>query len=414
MDDTQQDIRTVLGMDDRRHRRLGRWALAAAALLALAGGAWAWRSWRGGAEAPAYVTVPAARGDLTVTVTATGSVEPTTLVDISSELSGTLSEVLVDYNDSVHAGQELARLDTSELEARVAVQRANLRAAEAQISRAEATLSETREAFDRAKALDARGVITETDRTTAGAAFARAQAELEVATANRAQAEANLRLSETQLAKACICAPIDGVVLDRKADPGQIVAASLSAPVLFTVAGDLSEMELQVAVDEADIGRLSPGDRATFTVDAYPDRDFPARISRIRYASQTVEGVVTYLATLDVPNKDLALRPGMTATAEIVVAEIHDALLVPNAALRYAPPAAPEPQADTRSGLLGMLMPRHAEAPPTRRAPRSVWVLRDGRPTEIPVEPGDTDGRRTEIRSGALAEGDAVITAQAG
>lgn len=414
MTDRQKGIEATLGVGTGR-RRPWRWWLLVALLIV---GAVAWIYARTGSEgvaAPQFSTEAVQRGNLVVTVTATGSVEPTNLVDISSELSGTLAEVMVDFNEAVSAGQVLARLDTSKLEAQVAVQRANLRAAEARFAAALASAQEAADNFERTLELDKRGVTSHQALTTAEAAQARARAERELSEAEVAQATANLNLAETELAKACICSPIDGVILDRQADAGQIVAASLSAPVLFTVAEDLARMELQVAVDEADIGRLAAGNPATFTVDAYDDRQFPAQIASIRYAPQTVDGVVTYLAILTLDNNDLALRPGMTATAEIVARQVDDALLVPNAALRFAPRL---PEADTEdsggSGLLGMIMPRRPDVATAPRSMRTVWVLRDGVAIEVEIDPGDSDGRFTEIRGGGLSEGDHVITAQAG
>lgn len=415
MTDDAQDIETTLGIGTGRRRRWGRWVVVGGVLIA-AVGLWYVLLARSGSDAPRYSTEAAARGDLVVTVTATGSVQPTNMVDISSELSGTLIEVLVDYNDKVQAGQVLARLDTANLEARVAVQRASLRAAAAGVARAQASLDEAQANFQRTLELDRRGVASHQTLSSDRAALDRALADLEVAEADVALSSANLRLAETELAKACICSPIDGVVLDRQADAGQIVAASLSAPVLFSIAEDLTRMELQVAVDEADIGRLAVGNPAIFTVDAYDDREFPAQIATIRYAPEVVDGVVTYLATLDVDNADLSLRPGMTATAAITVHKVSDALLVPNAALRFRPQQAVAETGDddTRSGLLGLLMPHRPAEPTVPRSARSVWVLRDGVAVEVAVEPGDTDGRVTEIRSGALAEGELVITGQDG
>lgn len=414
MDNTQQEIEATLGIGKGRRRPVG-W-LILAFCVALGAVAWIYmRGADGGSGAPQFTTEPVRRGSLIVSVTATGSVEPTNLVDISSELSGTLAAVLVDFNDTVVAGQVLARLDTSKLEAQVAVQRANLHAAEARSAAAQASAQEAVANYDMTRELDQRGVASHQALTTASATLERARAELKVAQAEVAQATANLNLAETELAKACICSPIDGVILDRQADAGQIVAASLSAPVLFTVAEDLTKMELQVAVDEADIGRLTPGNHATFTVDAYDDREFPAEIASIRYAPQTVDGVVTYLAILTLDNGDLSLRPGMTATAEIIVREIADTLLVPNAALRFAP-RLPEDAAaadDGPSGLLGMIMPHRPADATMPRSLRTVWVLRDGAAVEVDVDPGDSDGRLTEIRSGGLAEGDRVIIGQA-
>ena len=415
MAESERGIAATLGIENGHSRRWRRWALAAVLAIGVVGAGYALFSGNR-PDAPSYSTQPAVRGDLVVTVTATGSVEPTNMVDISSELSGTLTEVLVDYNDVVTTGQILARLDTANLEARVAVQRAARRAAEAGVARAQANLGEARRNHQTTLELDRRGVTSHQSLTTAQAALERALAEVELAEADVALSSANLQLAETELAKACICSPIDGVVLDRQADAGQIVAASLSAPVLFSIAEDLARMELHVAVDEADIGRLAVGNPASFTVDAYDEREFPAQIATIRYAPEVVDGVVTYLATLNVDNADLSLRPGMTATAEIVVHQVRDALLVPNAALRFRPQQAQTDSGagETRRGLLGLIMPRRPAPTPVPRSTRSVWVLRDGVATEVDVDPGDTDGRLTEIRGGALVEGDLVITGQEG
>ncbi|TDK43167.1 efflux RND transporter periplasmic adaptor subunit [Antarcticimicrobium luteum] len=406
------EIEARLGLGRHRARRVG-WLWALALVVVLAGGLALWRGSGAGDDAAAYRTGAAQRADLVVMVTATGTVEPTNLVEISSELSGTLRAVEVDYNDQVTAGQVLATLDTTKLEAELAVAVANVTAAEAQLVRARATLEEARANYDRAAALDERGVASHQTLITQRAVYDRAAADVTVAAANLDLARAQRGLVEADLNKACICSPINGVVLDRAADPGQIVASALSAPVLFTVAEDLTEMEVQVAVDEADIGAISEGDAVVFTVDAYDDRVFPAEIKTIRYASERVEGVVSYTAVLAVRNEDLSLRPGMTATADIIVAELTDVLTVPNAALRYAPAVESGDDNDSGGGLLAMIMPRRPEDGP-RASGKSVWVLRDGQPVQVAVVPGASDGSRTEITGGDLREGDLVILGEGG
>lgn len=390
-----------------------RYLLWAAVVIGVALGAWVLFGMLVGSEAQtSYRTSEVSMGDLRVTVTATGTVEPTNLVEVSSELSGTIRAVHVDFNDSVAQGQELATLDTTKLEAALAVAQATVSSAEAQLSSAQTTLAETKDDYDNAIALDARGVTSHTTLITKRAAFYRAGAQVKVADANLDLAKAQLQEVAADLAKACICSPINGVVLDRDADKGQIVASSLSAPVLFTLAEDLTEMEVQVAVDEADIGRVSAGKTASFTVEAYDDRSFPAVISSVRYASETVDGVVSYTAILSVENEDMALRPGMTATAEIIVSHLENVLSVPNAALRYAPPVEVE-QESSGGGLLGMIMPK-APSGTAKSSGKSVWMLKDGLPVEVPVTPGDSDGSRTQIIEGALTEGDLIITGQEG
>ncbi|MBD3764261.1 MAG: efflux RND transporter periplasmic adaptor subunit [Rhodobacterales bacterium] len=368
-----------------------------------------------GAAGPQWVTEAVAIRPLTVTVTATGTVQPTTQVDVSSELSGTVAAVEVDYNDSVEAGQPLARLDDTKLRAQLANAEASAAAATARLAQAEATLREAEANYLTEAELDRRGVSTQRSVTAYETAFAQARAAVDIARADLSLAQANLALHRADLAKAVIRSPIRGVVLDRAVDAGQIVAASLQAPTLFTLAEDLARMQLQVDVDEADIGRVAVGQTASFTVDAFPDRVFPATIAQVRFAPETSDGVVTYKAILTVDNADLALRPGMTATATVTVAHQDAALVVPNAALRFTPPVAAEDEGSRGGGLLGLIMPRApVPAPPLDPgAPRQVWVLRDGTPVAVPVTTGDTDGRITAILSGDLAPGAAVITDQA-
>ncbi|MBT8411900.1 MAG: efflux RND transporter periplasmic adaptor subunit [Octadecabacter sp.] len=408
MDKSSEDIARTLQLGSRRR---GPWIWAVVAGVALCAAALAWYAINRSeaAEKVRYVTTIAERSDLILSVTATGTVEPTNLVEISSELSGTLVSVEVDFNDEVSVGSVLARLDTRKLEAQLTIAKASLDAAIARVAVAQSSFDDVIRKYETARDLQARGVISEQEFSTRQANFGRAQAELQSAVADRSLAEANLDLHQTELDQACICSPIDGIILDRTVDPGQIVAASLSAPILFTVAEDLAQMELQVDVDEADIGRIAVGNHAAFTVDAYDDRKFFAEIAEVRFSPEIVEGVVTYKTILTVNNADLLLRPGMTATADIIVAEISDALVVPNAALRYAPPLeVDEDREDTRSGLLGMLIPEQ-QVRDAAADEKTLWVLKEGVPTEIQVEAGENDGRFTAIVEGPLSEGDVVI-----
>lgn len=411
MADKQREIEATLGMSGPRHL-MPRWGYYLIIAAALFGGLMWWNTEAKMSRVVTYQTEAVTLGSLHVTVTATGTVEPTNLVEISSELSGTMEMVAVDFNDTVTAGQILASLDVTQLEAQLVVQEASHAAANARLLSAEASLVEAEFSFGIARELDERGVTSGVNLTSSQAALARAQANVAIAQADRNLAQAQLDAQKAELAKACICSPIDGVVLQRNVDEGQIVAASLSAPVLFTIAEDLSKMELQVDVAEADIGRIAVGDTASFSVDAYDELSFPAKISLVRFASEIVDGLVTYKAILSIENEALMLRPGMTATADITVAEYSDTLLVPNGALRFAPPQmVPEETEDQTSGggLLGLLIPSGFDDDNRVRSDRTVWVLREGVAVEVQIEKGDTDGRMTLILSGDITEGDLVI-----
>jgi HlyD family secretion protein len=410
-----RDVEAILGVGE--NRRLGilrRRNLVWAALAVLvAVGVYAFWSLSGTRAAVTYVTEPAARGNLTVIVTATGAAQPITQVNISSELSGTIRKVLVDYNSPVKAGQQLAELDTDKLNASVENARAKLGVAKAKVADAAASIEEKRGQFERKQELAVKEIASAQDLDLAKAAYDRAIAQHASALAEVKVAEADLRLNEINQNKACICSPIDGVVLTRNVDPGQIVASSLQAPVLFVIAEDLRRMELRVDVDEADVGKVKIGQNAMFSVDAYPERKFPAAIKDIRYGSEVVQGVVTYKAILSIDNSELLIRPGMTATAEIVVQQVKDALLVPNPALRFSP-VSTSTGSQQRSLLQRLLPGRPTFRPPTKQEEstgtnRKVWILRDGVPAALPVVIGATDGRRTEIAKGDLVADQRVI-----
>lgn len=382
---------------------------------------------RGGDGAPKYVTQEVTRGDLTVTVTATGNLEPRNQVDIGSELSGTIRGVAVDVNDTVQAGQVLTKLDTSRLEAQVLQAQSSLASSQARVLQAVAGLKEARANYARlqkVRELSGNKLPSQQDMDVAEAAVAQGEGEEAAAKAAVAQAQANLDVVKTDLSKTDIKSPINGVVLVRSVEPGQTVASSLQAPVLFTLAEDLKKMELHVAVDEADIGSVQIGQQATFSVDAFPNRQFHAKITRVDFASNNTQkstsssssqgsqasatstGVVTYETVLEVDNSDLSLRPGMTATAEIVTTSIKDATLVPNAALRFTPqgvdvPGAPANAQQSRGALSALMpsFPRRAFGGQQKGGGRMgrVWVLEDGKPALAMFRPGATDGRVTQV-----------------
>lgn len=394
-----------------------RWLWRALGLAILVGAAAGYYAYGSGSDTLTYVTTPAKTGDLTVTVTATGSVEPTVQVNVSSEQSGTLREVLVDYNSEVKKGEVIARLDPEKLQADVKNAEAKLQSARANVTKADADMKAALVSLDRLKALVGNRVSTQQDLDAAQYKYDAAVATTDSARADVLSAEASLKLAEVALSKATIVSPIDGIVLSRDVDPGATVAASLSAPELFTIAGDLRQMQLEVAIDEANVGQIAVGQKATFSVDAFPDRRFPAEITSVRYASETVNNVVNYLGILSVKNDDMLLRQGMTATADITVQAISGALLVPNAALRYSPPQ--QPAASSRGGGLssvfgGMFRPPRPRGSLTAPEPagheRAVWVLRNGQPQQVNIEIGATDGQNTVVKTGEIAEGDQLIT----
>jgi HlyD family secretion protein len=406
------EIEAVLGIDGRGRRR--RWLRRLIWLLVLAAaiGAAAWYLLRPqAAESLVYETKSAARANLTIIVTATGKIQPTVQVDVSSEMSGIVKSVAADNNETVKAGQALAELDLDRSLAQRDRAKAQLSVAEAGLADARATMAEKQLTLSRQETLRKKGLATAQDWEAAQAAQLRAAAAIAQAEANIEVAKADLKVAQTDIDKSKIVAPIDGMVLKRAVEPGQTVASSLQAPILFTIAGDLKYMQVEADVDEADIGVVQVGQDAKFTVDAFPGRKFPATIKEIRYAPQNTDGVVTYKAILSVANEDLSLRPGMTATAEINVKSIIDALAIPNAALRYAPPKAPD---NTGFSLTRLFMPRFPRfekpaKPAAEDGKMTVYVLKDGKPVAASIETGDNDGKLTAVVSGDLKEGDAVI-----
>lgn len=410
------DVAAALRLDAKGRARRRRWPYAlAVAVLAVGAAAAAYAFAGRNAQTIAYATVAAERGDLTVEVSATGNLQPLTKVDISSELSGVVRSVDVEENQRVRAGDVLAELDKTRLTAQVERGEASVEAARARVTDAQTTFRETEKALARARQLAQRGMTTDQALEGATAARDRAASAVAIAEANLAITVAELKLQQADLEKSTIYAPIDGIVLTRSVDPGQTVASSLQAPVLFVIAAGLENMELKAAIDEADIGSVKPGQKAVFTVDAFPERKFDAEIRDIAYASVTTEGVVTYDARLDVDNAELLLRPGMTATVSVVTREAKDVITVPAAAFRYRPPAA-EPR--SRWSLQSLFMPRmprsgQRAAPVSTDGTRTLYVLKDGQPAPVKVKTGSTDGERTEIVSG-LEAGDLVVTGTTG
>lgn len=412
------DIATVLAGPARTGiRRYRRWLLLATLVVAVI---LAYGYLAGGQTATTfdYKTEVVTRGDLHVTVSATGTLQPTNEVNVGSEVSGLVDKVFVDDNDHVKKGQELLQLDTSKLRDQADRSRASLQSAEARLEQSAATVREASANLERLREvsrLSGGKVPSQSEMATAEATYARAVADQNSARAAVTEAKAAHSSDLINLSKASIRSPIDGVVLTRAVEPGQTVAASFQVATLFTLAEDLREMELEVNVDEADVGGVLQGQSATFSVDAYPGRQYAANVKRIRYGSETTNGVVTYPALLTVKNEDLTLRPGMTASADIATATRTQVILVPNAALRFTPPDAAAVQ-DTR-GFLAKIMPGPPRRPqeqkkeePKKGGLQTVWVLKDGQPSPIRVNVGLTDGRVTEIVRPGLDAGTRVIT----
>ncbi len=340
-----------------------------------------------------FVTAAAKKMDLSVKVTATGSLSALNSVDISAEISGRVSKVLVDFNDTVTAGQPLLELNTDQLEAQMAEARGSIAQAQAGLTVATSMLEEARDRARRSAVLFQQRLTTEELKIAADATLARAEAEVLTARARVAVASAAISQSRANMRRAVIVSPISGVVLSRTVEPGQTIAATLAAPVLFQIAEDLARLELNVDIDEADIGRVREGQDATFTVDAYPERTFHAKIRSLRFAPRVVQNVVTYQGVLTVDNDDRELRPGMTATALITTNVRPGVICVPTVALRFAPPAAARREKRDRARDSDEKKPH-------------VWIDQpDGIPKLVEVTPGLSDGQFTEVRgieAGAL------------
>lgn len=400
-----EDVRVVLGLTaegtpKRRLRWLKRAAIVAAvAAIAVVGHA----VWRRGASdgLPRFTTVHPERTDLRVTVTTTGNLRGSSIVSVGAEVTGKVLRVAVDYNDQVTKGQLLAELDPEQLRATADEASAQVLAAQASIETAKATQLEARQARARADEQSAQGLVSRKDLESAVAVSARADAAVASAMANARLAQATLKSAQSRLEKTKIFAPIDGVVLSRSVEPGQTVTSGFTTPELFTVAADLRKLALEVSVDEADVGRVREGLDATFTVDAWPTRSFHSRVVGVHNDPTTSNNVVTYLAVLSVDNGDRALRPGMTATATIVSETIRDALVVPNAALRWVPPAKPR---------AGFGPPEAGSTVSSSSEQKRVYVLRRGEAVLVHVQTGASDGRSTQILSNELSPSDEVIT----
>jgi HlyD family secretion protein len=369
--------------------------------LLSAGGYLGFRTWTDRKPAVTYKSAPVVRGTLVSTVTATGNLAPLVKVLVGSQVSGTVTRWYADFNQRVEQGFVLAELDKDRFKATVDQRQAAAKAAKARVEEARAALADTTLKRQHAEVNFGQNAATELELAETRVAEQQAEASVHAVEAAVEQAEAEARLAAVDLDRTVIRSPISGVVISRNVDAGQTVAASFTSPILFTIANDLTKMQVNAAVSETDIGRIGEGGGADFRVDAYPERRFHGVVSQVRFAETIVDNVVTYITLIDVDNPDLALRPGMTATISFEVARAENALMVPNAAMRYNPVAPPSDGDFMRPGKARKMQPR-------------VFKLDGGRLVEVPIEPGLTDGSFTEVRSGELREGDPVVIEQSG
>ena len=431
-----------------------RWILVVAVLGVALLGTWWWRSRSSGA-APKYRTAQVDRGSIESVVSATGTIRPVVQVEIGSQVSGTVARLGADFNSRVRAGQVIVELEQSSFRAREAE-------AEAAVSRAEASVKDAERALARAQELFAKTYISQADLDAATVAVELRKADLK-------QARAQLQAARVDLAHATIRSPIDGVVISRSIDLGQTVAASLQAPKLFVIANDLSQMQVESRIDEADIGRLEPGLPVSFTVDAFPDRTFEGKVEQVRLEPIVDQAVVTYTTVIQTANPDLMLRPGMTANVSVLIERRDDVVRIPNAALRFRPPAPEGGRGDRARGASASAGERRGDGAGEARAavraeggsprggasvrgggpsadaasargggrgarrqrggggvadtaadaagetkPATIYVLRAGNPHKVAILAGITDGSFTEVRGGELRPGDELIVGSTG
>lgn len=370
-------------------------------LLVAGGAAWFWT--RKGAEAPQYRLAAVEQGDLVVTVTATGTLQPVTTVQVGTQVTGTILKLFADFNSRVTRNQVIAEIDPASFKARVAQDQANLARSEADVRRVQASLDQAVSELKRTREMVENKLVSPSDLEAAVANEGALVAQLAVARATVDQTRATLEMSNVNLQYTTIVSPIDGTVISRNVDVGQTVAASLSAPTLFVIADDLKKIQVQASVSEADIGRVAEGQGVTFTVDAYRDKKFSGKVSQVRLAPTTVQNVVTYTVIINAENPEEKLLPGMTATVALEISRSEDVLKVPNAALRYTPPTETPPEAAARK-------PRR---PGEGRPPSRVWILGPAGPTPETVVTGETDGSFTVITKGNLQKGQEVIVGAA-
>lgn len=364
-----------------------------------------------------YVTTKVKKGDLSVVVSATGNLNPTNSVDIGIEVSGTIKEIYVDFNDEVEVGQVLAKLDTRKLQIEVDSSKAALSISMANLKESEVTLKNKKASYDRTQKMynSSNGKypsINELDNSKY--TYEAALASYEAAKAKVNQSEFSLNTALQNLDKAVVKSSIKGIVLNREVEVGQTLAASMNAPKLFTLAKDLSQMDLIVSIDEADVSDIKKGLDVTFTVDAYPNDNFKGKIKQVRLNPVDVNGVVTYETVVLVDNEKLLLRPGMTATAKIITKESKDKLIIPNSALRFKPKEQGEQKTNTMSLVQPPRSPQNGNTTKElgKKEFSAIWIMENNTPKRVMVKVLDTDGKFTTIESKDLKVDDEVISSQ--
>ena len=365
--------------------------LILAVVVAVTASAAAYYRARGADATPAYRTAAVTRGDVVDAVEATGTLEAVTTVQVGSQVSGTIKALSADFNSRVRKGQVIAELEPSLFQTQVDQASATVSRLQAEVERARVQVDDAHAKLKRAEELSAQQLIARSDLETAATTARDAEAALKSAEAQVTQAKASLNQNQVTLGHTVIRAPIDGIVISRNVDVGQTVAASMSAPTLFVIAQDLTQMRVNASIDEADIGRITNGQEVTFHVDAYPRDTFAGTVSQVRLQPVTEQNVVSYVTVIDVPNRELKLKPGMTANVTIEVARADDVLKVPAAALRFQNQIGAGSGSGSRSGP-------------------AVWVLEGEQPRHVPVTVGLNDGTTVAVVGGELEEGAKVIT----
>jgi HlyD family secretion protein len=394
--------------------------VSAASVIGLGGIGW----WQIGDrdKEPPYVTTPAQKATVTQVVSSTGTLQAVVTVQVGSQVSGTIEKLFADFNTKVKAGQIVAQLNQDKFRAAEDQARANLLAAQSNIEKSKVSVADTLRTLERNRELRKKDLMAQSDLDAAQAAYDAALAQVEVNRAQAAQAQASLKQSTVDLNNTVIRSPVDGLVISRNVDVGQTVAASLQAPTLFTIANELARMEVHTNVDEADVGNVKEGQDVTFTVDAFPSRRFTGRVHQVRNAPIVVQNVVTYVAVVRIDNKELLLKPGMTANVQFLVSRKEDVLTIPNMALRFKPPEEKEEAQELLRREQARTAPKVGEKRTSRQSVAGagaaagrgarrvrIYVLREDKAQPIEVQLGITDGSKTEVTSADLKENDPVI-----